>query len=223
MAAAATGVVTMPEEALSTAVAEGKIAPDRPLSDDVVAELQSATDTGSLDAIVAASGSLADESTEGIVQAHDTIRQEQRQEAAQREARRTREARRYVKPLDGYRISATFGSSGTLWAGVHTGLDLAASYGASVMSVTTGEIIFAGWDGAYGNKIVVRHWDGTTTWYCHLSRIIQRSGTVSPGDVIGAVGSTGNSTGSHLHLEVHPAGAGAVDPYPFLADMGVSL
>lgn len=222
MAAAATGVVTMPETALSTAVAEGKIAPDRPLN-EVASDRQSATDTGSLDAIVSASGSIADESTEGIVEAHDTIRQEQRQEAAQREARRTREARRYVKPLDSYRVSASFGSTGTLWAGAHTGMDMSASYGTSVMSVTTGEIIFAGWDGSYGNKIVVRHWDGTETWYCHLSRIIQRSGTVSPGDVIGAVGSTGNSTGPHLHFEVHPSGGGAIDPRPYMSDQGVSL
>lgn len=223
MAAATTGVITMPEEALSTAVAEGRIAPDRPQSGEVVLDRESAIGTGSLDAIVSASGTIVDESAEGIAQAHDTIRQEQRQEAAQREARRTREARKYVKPLDGYRVSASFGSTGSLWVGAHTGMDMSASYGTSVMSVTTGEIIFAGWHGSYGNKIVVRHWDGTETWYCHLSRIIQRSGTVSPGDVIGAVGSTGNSTGPHLHFEVHPSGSGAIDPRPYMADQGVDL
>ncbi|HEX6198067.1 MAG TPA: M23 family metallopeptidase [Jiangellaceae bacterium] len=224
MAAATTGVVTMPEEALSTAVAEGKIAPDRPQSEQVLQGTRlTATDTGSLDAIVAASGTIASESTEGIEQAHETIRQEQRQKAAEREARRTREARKYVRPLEGYRVSASFGSTGSLWVGAHTGIDLSASYGSSVVSVTTGEIIFAGWDGSYGYKIVVRHWDGTETWYCHLSRIIQRSGTVSPGDVIGAVGSTGNSTGPHLHFEVHPSGGGAIDPRPFMADMGVDI
>jgi murein DD-endopeptidase MepM/ murein hydrolase activator NlpD len=224
VAAATTGVVTMPEEALSTAVAEGKIAPDRP-QDDVgfATDYASSSDSASLDAIAAASGTLAQLSTEGIAQAHDTIRQEQRQEAAKREARRTREARKYVKPLDGYRVSASFGSTGSLWVGAHTGIDLSASYGTSVMSVTTGEVIFAGWDGSYGNKIVVRHWDGTETWYCHLSRIIQRSGTVAPGDVIGAVGSTGNSTGPHLHFEVHPSGNGAVDPRGFMAELGVDL
>jgi len=223
MAAAATGVLTMPEEAWSTAVAEGKIGPDRP--QDVISfdGSDSSLDTGSLDVIAAASGSLANESTDGITQAHESIRAEQRKQAAEVEARRLRDAQRYVKPLDSYRISASFGSTGSLWVGAHTGIDMSASYGSSVMAVTSGEVVFAGWDGSYGNKIVVEHWDGTRTWYCHLSRIIQRSGKVSPGDVIGAVGSTGNSTGPHLHLEVHPEDRSAVDPRPYLADQGVSL
>jgi murein DD-endopeptidase MepM/ murein hydrolase activator NlpD len=223
MAAAATGVFTMPPEALSTAVAEGKIGPDRPQDEVSFAATDSALDTASLDAIVDASGSLANESTDGIAQAHETIREEQRKQAAEVEARRLRDAHRYVTPLDSYRVSASFGSTGSLWVGVHTGIDLSASYGSSVMAVTSGEIVFAGWDGSYGNKIVVEHWDGTRTWYAHLSRIIQRSGTVSPGDVIGAVGSTGNSTGPHLHLEVHPEGQGAVNPRPYLAEQGVDL
>ncbi len=176
-----------------------------------------------LDTIVAAGQSLQEESAESAEAAHEAAVEQARKEAAERKAREQREARRWVSPLSSYRISATFGSTGGLWSGSHTGVDLAASYGAEVKSLSSGEIIWSGWDGAYGNKIVVRHWDGTETWYCHLSRFIQRSGKVAPGEVIGAVGSTGNSTGPHLHLEVHPNGGGAVNPQRWLAERGLNL
>jgi murein DD-endopeptidase MepM/ murein hydrolase activator NlpD len=69
----------------------------------------------------------------------------------------------------------------------------------------------------------VRHWDGTETWYCHLSRYVLRSGEVQPGTQIGSVGSTGNSTGPHLHLEVHPDGGDAVNPRSWFAERGLSF
>jgi murein DD-endopeptidase MepM/ murein hydrolase activator NlpD len=220
MAAAASGALTMPQAGASnTLLTEASVlAPERPQNDG-----KTTAKGDALEPVVAAGESLASQSAEGMQQAHKTIQEEQRKEAAEREARRQREAQRYVKPMDNYRVSATFGSSGSLWSGTHTGIDMAASYGTEVRSVTTGEITFAGWDGAYGNKIVVRHWDGTETWYAHLSRIVKRSGTVAPGDLIGAVGSTGNSTGPHLHLEVHPSGSSAVDPRPYFAQRGVNL
>jgi murein DD-endopeptidase MepM/ murein hydrolase activator NlpD len=214
--AAASGTLTMPQAGASSELLFSSEALKRP----------EATHRGAsgLDTVIAAGQSLKEESAEGMGAAHEAAVEQQRKEAAEREARRIREAQRWVAPLTGrYRVSATFGSTGRLWASAHTGVDLSASYGAEVVSLSTGEIIWTGYDGPFGNKIVVRHWDGTETWYCHLSRIIKRSGTVTPGEVIGAVGSTGNSTGPHLHLEVHPSGSGPVNPQTWLADRGVHL
>lgn len=213
--AAASGTLTMPAAGASNGLFFSSEALQRPEASDRAAS--------GLDTIVEAGQSLKEESAESAEAAHEAAVEQARKEAAERKAREEREARRWVSPLSNYRISATFGSTGRLWSGTHTGLDLAASYGAEVKSVSSGEIIWSGWDGSYGNKIVVQHWDGTETWYCHLSRFIQRSGSVAPGEVIGAVGSTGNSTGPHLHLEVHPDGGGAVNPQSWLAERGLNL
>ncbi len=212
--AAASGTLTMPSAA-GTFTDDMLAAPERPEASE--------REASGLDTVAEASRSLQVESAKGMEAAHEATVAQERREAAEREARQQREAQRWVAPLSDYRISAGFGSIGQWWSGTHTGLDLAASYGAEIRAMSTGEIIWAGFDGAYGNKIVIRHWDGTQAWYCHLSRILQRSGTVSPGDVIGAVGTTGNTTGPHLHLEVHPDGGGPVNPRPWLAERGVSL
>jgi murein DD-endopeptidase MepM/ murein hydrolase activator NlpD len=130
---------------------------------------------------------------------------------------------RWVVPLDSYRLSAGFGQSGSLWSSNHTGQDFAASTGTPVKAVGAGRIIFSGWDGSYGNKIEVRHADGTVTWYCHLSDYAQRSGYVAAGEVIGYVGSTGNSTGPHLHLEVRPGDGDPVSPRAWFRELGIEL
>jgi len=130
-------------------------------------------------------------------------------------------AARWVLPLSGYRITATFGNTG-LWAGTHTGLDFAASPGTAIHSVTSGVVTEVGWDGAYGQKTVIRLEDGTELWYCHQDALYVAVGQrVMPGDVIGAVGSTGNVTGPHLHLEVRPTLDRPVDPYPVLVAHGL--
>ena len=151
-------------------------------------------------------------------EAADKADREQR--AAQEEARN---AHRWVSPTTNYRITAGYGASSRLWSNRHTGLDFAAPSGTPVFSVSSGEIISAGYEGAYGNRIVVRHWDGTEIWYCHLSRFVKRSGEVQPGELIGRVGSSGNATGPHLHLEVHPGGDGPVNPRTWLASVGVKV
>jgi murein DD-endopeptidase MepM/ murein hydrolase activator NlpD len=69
--------------------------------------------------------------------------------------------------------------------------------------------------------IVIRHPGGTETWYCHLDSFKKQSGLVVAGEEIGAVGSTGNSTGPHLHLEIHPGGGSAVDPFRILESKGL--
>lgn len=129
----------------------------------------------------------------------------------------------WVLPVSNFKLSAGFGDGGSLWSHNHTGQDFAAPIGTSVRSVGAGEIIYAGYDGPYGNKIEVRHWDGTVTWYCHLSGYAERSGYVAPGEVIGYVGSTGNSTGPHLHFEVRPGGGDPIDPLPWLRSFGLDV
>jgi murein DD-endopeptidase MepM/ murein hydrolase activator NlpD len=155
---------------------------------------------------------------------------QQRREAAERadrEAREALEATRtsgeWVLPVKNFRITAGFGSGGRLWSSTHTGTDFAAPSGTPVMAVGAGEIIEAGWAGAYGNRIIIRHEDGTETWYCHLSRFVKRSGSVDAGQVIGNVGATGNATGSHLHLEVRPGGGDPVNPRTWLRSHGLDV
>ncbi|HEX5772614.1 MAG TPA: M23 family metallopeptidase, partial [Nocardioidaceae bacterium] len=119
--------------------------------------------------------------------------------------------------------TARFGYSSSLWSSTHTGLDFAAPYGTPVVSVANGVVRSTGYDGSYGNKVVIAHEDGTETWYAHLSAITVSPGeSVNGGDLIGNVGSTGNSTGDHLHLEVRPGAGDPVDPYAALIARGVT-
>jgi murein DD-endopeptidase MepM/ murein hydrolase activator NlpD len=99
----------------------------------------------------------------------------------------------------------------------HAGLDFTVSYGTRVGAAGVGTTIFAGWNnGGYGNLVVVQHRDGYTTWYAHLSSITTWVGEhVSGGTRIGYVGSTGYSTGPHLHFELRKWNT-PVDPMPYL-------
>jgi murein DD-endopeptidase MepM/ murein hydrolase activator NlpD len=128
----------------------------------------------------------------------------------------------WVLPVVGYHLTARFGMSSGLWAHGHTGLDFAAPDGTQIRAIAPGTVTSAGYDGAYGNKTEIRLDDGTVLWFCHQSGTEVRVGQrVSPGQLIGYVGSTGNVTGPHLHLEVHPGGGGPVDPEPWLHEHGL--
>ena len=95
---------------------------------------------------------------------------------------------------------------------MHQGVDLRASYGTPIVAVADGRVEFAGWHGGHGNAVALNHGGGTETWYGHMSRILVRPGqSVHRGQEIGLVGSTGLSTGPHLHFEVHRNGI-AVNP-----------
>lgn len=101
-------------------------------------------------------------------------------------------------------ISSRFGSRN---GGYHTGLDIATSIGTPIYAVANGTVTYAGWQGGYGNLVIISHENGVETYYAHCSEIYVSVGqTVKTGDVISAVGSTGNSTGPHLHLEVRVNG-----------------
>ncbi len=128
----------------------------------------------------------------------------------------------WVLPVSPSVTTAEFGDYG-LWASYHTGLDFNGSEGQQIMAIASGVVTSAGYDGSYGNKTVVTLDDGTEIWYCHQSSFgVSEGDTVSAGEVIGYVGSTGNVTGSHLHLEVRPGGGDPVDPYDAFVVHGVT-
>jgi murein DD-endopeptidase MepM/ murein hydrolase activator NlpD len=129
----------------------------------------------------------------------------------------------WVLPVTGYQLTASFGQSSSLWSTTHTGQDFAGPSGTTIVSVAGGTVKSTGYEGAYGNRTVITLLDGTDVWYCHQSRIaIQPGDKVDPGQTIGYTGATGNVTGPHLHLEVHPNGGAAVDPMPVLRAHGVN-
>ncbi|MGY2874748.1 murein DD-endopeptidase MepM/ murein hydrolase activator NlpD [Marmoricola sp. URHA0025 HA25] len=129
---------------------------------------------------------------------------------------------RLVLPVVGYRLTGRFGDRSSLWSSVHTGLDFAAPSGTAIRSVAAGRVVSTGYDGPFGNKTVLRLADGTELWFCHQSSVFVRVGErVRVGQVIGAIGSTGNVTGPHLHLEVHPGGGDPVDPLRWLRTQGL--
>ena len=121
----------------------------------------------------------------------------------------------FIWPADGV-ISSGFGWR---WGRLHAGIDIAAPIGTPVLAAATGVVDYAGWsDGGYGNMIDIRHPDGTITRYGHLNEIFVKEGqSVEQGQSIAAMGSTGFSTGPHLHFEIRPNGGNAIDPMSFLA------
>ena len=130
-------------------------------------------------------------------------------------------ARSWVLPVESYRFTSPFGSR---WGRLHAGNDFAAPTGTPLAAMSAGTVVFAGTQSGYGNKLEIRYWDGTVSWYAHMSRIdVSVGDEVESGQVVGAVGNTGVSTGSHLHLEIHPDGNGPVDPLPWLKAQGLEV
>lgn len=107
----------------------------------------------------------------------------------------------YTFPLKSYvYISSYYGARN---GKTHTGVDFAAYGGTHIYAWRAGTVTYAGWNGGYGNFIEVDHGDGFITRYAHCSKIAVKKGqTVTQGEVIGYVGTTGNSTGNHLHFEI---------------------
>ncbi|MFE0896306.1 peptidoglycan DD-metalloendopeptidase family protein [Streptomyces smyrnaeus] len=132
----------------------------------------------------------------------------------------------HVRPVPGG-TSTPYRAAGGSWSsGHHTGVDFSAASGTPVKSVAAGEVVTAGDGGAYGNQVVVRHADGKYTQYGHLSSLsVQVGQQVGAGTQLGLSGSTGNSTGPHLHFEVRttPDYGSDVDPVAYLRAHGVSL
>ena len=111
-----------------------------------------------------------------------------------------------IRPISGV-ISSRFGAGSSMRKSSHTGLDIAASTGTPIAAAASGTVTFSGSKGSYGNMLVITHGNGIQTYYAHCNALYVTTGTqVSQGQIIGEVGSTGNSTGPHLHLEVRVNG-----------------
>lgn len=113
-------------------------------------------------------------------------------------------------------ITSRYGVSSSVRSSDHTGLDIAASTGTPIKVVASGTVTFASEKGSYGNVVKVNHGNGIETWYAHTSKMYVSEGEkVEAGSVIAAVGSTGNSTGPHLHFELRVNGQ-HVNPQKYL-------
>ena len=169
----------------------------------------------------------------------ELIRQRQEEErqrrAAAREAEKRREAERAAAaaaaaraPSSTPRASSSSGFAwpicarvtseyGPRWGRMHRGIDQGAATGTSIGASKAGTVIFANWQGGYGRLVLVDHHDGVVTAYAHMSAFSVGAGTsVSQGQTLGKVGSTGNSTGPHLHFETRVNGT-AVNPRQYLS------
>jgi murein DD-endopeptidase MepM/ murein hydrolase activator NlpD len=129
-------------------------------------------------------------------------------------------------PLDNASLTSSFGMRTHPVLGgrrAHKGIDLAASTGTPVYATADGLVEMAQWYSSYGNYIQIGHGNDMETRYAHLSRIVALEGSwVKKGDLIGYVGSTGRSTGPHLHYEVRIAGV-AVNPIPYMVESDAQL
>ncbi|MFC8831294.1 M23 family metallopeptidase [Streptomyces sp. NPDC057137] len=150
-------------------------------------------------------------------------------EAKERVARAAERERlnSYRLPVAGSSVTTGYRTGGALWSsGSHSGIDFRAASGTSVVAVGAGTVVEAGWGGAYGNNVVIRMNDGTYTQYGHLSSIGVTVGqSVTPGAPIALSGSTGNSTGPHLHFEARTSEeyGSDIDPVAYLRAHGVSV
>lgn len=133
----------------------------------------------------------------------------------------------YTLPVDGATVGTPYRMSGSMWSsGYHTGVDFVVPTGTSLKAVGAGEVVSAGWGGAYGNQVVIKLNDGHYAQYAHLSQLSVSAGqTVTAGQQVGLSGATGNVTGPHLHFEIRttPDYGSDVDPVAFLRSHGVSV
>ena len=147
-------------------------------------------------------------------------------EGKERAGRSTATRQGLVAPV-GASLGTPYRKAGSSWSkGYHTGIDFPVPTGTSVKSVAAGRVVSAGWGGSFGSQVVVRHADGRYSQYAHLSAISVRDGqSVSAGQRIGRSGSTGNSSGPHLHFEVRtgPGFGSDVDPVAYLRAGGVRI
>jgi murein DD-endopeptidase MepM/ murein hydrolase activator NlpD len=121
----------------------------------------------------------------------------------------------YVRPVPG---------PVTQWYGSHPGVDIAPPYGTPIVAAHAGVVTFVGWDDGYGMHVEVAQADGYVTTYSHMSGWTTNVGQlVKAGQQLGMVGSTGDSTGPHLHFEVHVPGGARMDPAVWLREHGVSI
>ena len=121
----------------------------------------------------------------------------------------------FIQPVSG-RISSRYGAISSIRSGAHTGLDIATSTGTTIKAAAAGKVVHSGWKGSYGKLVIIDHGNGVQTYYGHCSSLDVKVGqSVSQGEAIAKVGSTGNSTGPHLHFEIRLNGK-AVNPQSYV-------
>ena len=119
------------------------------------------------------------------------------------------------QPVSGT-ISSRFGSVSSVRSSSHTGLDIATSKGTGIRPIAAGKVVYSGWKGSYGNLVIIEHGNGIQSYYAHCNSLYVSVGEqVDSSKTIAAVGSTGNSTGPHLHLEIRINGT-PVNPQNYL-------
>lgn len=120
-----------------------------------------------------------------------------------------------VKPVIGT-ITSRFGANESIRDHTHKGMDIASPNGTAIKAAADGTVTYAGWLGGYGNLIILSHGNGIQTYYGHCSKLYASVGNVvKAGDIIAAVGSTGESTGNHLHFEIRKNGS-QINPQKYL-------
>ena len=126
----------------------------------------------------------------------------------------------WLLPLDDYVFTSPYG---VRWGKLHAGIDLAAPEGTPYMAIHAGTVTSAGYDGGYGYAVTVKQANGVEVIYAHSRRLLVQAGQkVAAGQILGEVGNTGASYGTHLHVEIHVNGS-PTDPIPFLRDRGVDV
>jgi murein DD-endopeptidase MepM/ murein hydrolase activator NlpD len=137
----------------------------------------------------------------------------------------------WVKPVTGYKLTASFNQGGNMWSHKHSGQDFAVPVGTPVKAAFNGVVVKAGPNGggdgpAYGNAIVIKHTNGKYSQYAHLSKVNVSVGkSVKAGQTIARSGNTGNSSGPHLHFEIRttPNYGSALNPMAYLRSAGVTI
>lgn len=212
-AQAGTGAAT---EAMSVADALGLQAGPAP----------AATETAAVDQLRQTTASRAQRETEqaAAVEAQSAADQAALDAQAAAAAVAAEAARpKVVNPVPGARLSSTFGYR---WGTVHAGIDLAAPRSTPEHAVLDGVVLQAGPANGFGQAVYIQHDNGDVTVYGHMDKVLVTAGqVVQAGDTIALMGSQGQSTGPHLHLEVHIGGLDGdkVDPIPWLAERGLHL
>ncbi|MDJ0463402.1 M23 family metallopeptidase [Streptomyces sp. H27-C3] len=146
--------------------------------------------------------------------------------AVRLEQRERPATRAWVAPVETYELSAGFGGSGARWSNRHTGQDFAVDIGTPVRSVGAGRVVSVSCGGGFGIEVVVGHPGGYYSQYAHLAGVtIDQGEKVRAGQWLGQAGTTGNSSGPHLHFEVRltPYLGSGVDPARWLREHGVKL
>ncbi|MFI2372272.1 M23 family metallopeptidase [Streptomyces sp. NPDC018833] len=218
-ALAAEAEPSVEDTGLTQIVSMGSIADE--IADQAAAQKQEAAE--------AAAKARAKAKAEAEAKRRAEARAKEAREAKERAAREAERRRlnSFQLPVAGSYVTTGYQAGGSLWSsGSHSGVDFRAASGSSVMAVGAGTVVEAGWGGAYGNNIVLRMNDGTYTQYGHLSSINVSVGQqVMPGQQIGLSGSTGNSTGPHLHFEARATAEYGSDmnPVAYLRARGVSV